>query len=251
MSLGQYQFKTFLNTLVSDELFKTEREVKDQVESKWSKSDKQNMNFAISVVGYDPFDDCGMTQTDRKYCFNILAGYCDSEGIQDDGHKIQSVVQITQSQLQCRKLDEFINAELLSVHPDENRVKHLTATKKQLLDSIAKIAQDNNLSSAYNKNSTAGANTLSNKMKEMLQIGFENAEVNLFDIKTCDAMKQISDLSNCSIMEQLTFDNNDYTEMIKEQREIILKYEDENLEIKEENRILKNQLLDLENKKKR
>lgn len=251
LQLGQYQTKTFLNTLVSDELFKTDRDVKDEVEAKWSKSDKQNMNFAINIVGYDPFDDCGMTQTDRKYCFNILAGYCDSEGIQDDGHKIQSVVQITQSQLQCRKIDEFINAELLSVRPDESRVKHLTDTKKQLLDSIAKIAKDNNLSSAYNKNSTAGINTLSNKMKEMLQIGFDNVDVNLFDIKTCAAMKQIADLSNSSIMDQLTFDSGDYTGMIKEQREMIIKYEDENLEIKEENRILKNKLLDLEQKKKR
>lgn len=250
LQLGQYQFKTFLNTLVSDELFKTNRDVKDEVEAKWSKSDKQNMNFSIGVVGYDPFDDCGMTQADRKYCFNILAGYCDSDGIQDDGHKIQSVVQITQSQLQCRKLDEFINAELLSVHPDENRIKHLTATKKQLLDSIAKIAQDNNLSSAYNKNSTAGVNTLSNKMKEMLQIGFDDAQVNLFDIKTCDAMKQIADLSNRSILEQLTFDSNDYTDMLKEQREMILKYEDENLSLQEENRILKNQILDLKTKKR-
>ncbi|MDD3383999.1 MAG: hypothetical protein PHX46_04245 [Bacilli bacterium] len=251
MSLGQYQFKTFLNTLVSDELFKTEREVKDQVESKWSKADKQNMNFAISVVGYDPFDDCGMTQADRKYCFNILAGYCDTEGIQDDGHKIQSVVQITQSQLQCRKLDEFINAELLSVHPDESRVKNLTATKKQLLDSIAKIAQDNNLSSNYNDNSKKGANTLSEKMKEMAKDNFAAIQVNLFDIKTSESMRQIADLSNQSIMEQLTLDSNDYTEMIKEQREMILKYEENQSAIEEENRMLKNKIQDLETKKKR
>lgn len=250
LQLGQYQFKTFINTLVGDELFKTEREVKEEVELKWSKSDKQNMNFAIGVVGYDPFDDCGMSQSDRKYCFNILAGYCDSEGVQDDGHKIQSVVQITQSQLQCRKIDEFINAELLSVNPDESRIKHLSTTKKQLLDSIATIAKDNNLSSAYNKNSAAGANTLSDKMREMLQVGFDDAQVNLFDIKTCEAMKQISDLSNSSIMEQLTFDDNDYTEMIKEQREMILGYEDKNSKLKEENRILKNQISELAAKKR-
>lgn len=251
LQLGQYQFKTFLNTLVSDELFKTDRDVKEEVESKWSKSDKQNMNFAISVVGYDPFDDCGMTQADRKYCFNILAGYCDAEGIRDDGHKIQSVVQITQSQLQCRKLDEFINAELLSSHPDETRVKNLADTKKKLLDSIAKIAQDNNLSSNYNDNSRKGVNTLSEKMKEMAKDNFAAIQVNLFDIKTSESIKQIANISNQSILEQLTLDANDYTEMVKEQREMILKYENRQLELEEENRNLKNKLLDLENKKKR
>lgn len=243
--------KTFLNTLMSDELKKTDDEVKQEIESKWNKSDKQNMNFVTSTVGYDPFDNCGMTDNDRKYCFNILAGYCDSDGIKDDGHKIQSVVQITQSQLQCRKLDEFINAELLSSHPDETRIKNLTTTKKQLLDSIAKIAQDNNLSSAYNDNSKKGANTLSSKMKEMYQSDFEPIKVNMFDIKTAEAMKQIADLSNQSIMEQLSFDSNDYADMIKEQREMILKYENKQLEIEEENRILKNKIQELENKKKR
>lgn len=246
----QYQYKTFLNTIVGNELGKREDEIKEERESRWSKTDKQNMNFAISVVGYDPFDNCGMTDADRKYAFNTLAGYCDSEGIQEDGHKIQSVVQITQSQLQCRKIDEFINQELLGVNPDEKRIKELSTTKKQLLDSIAKIAQDNNLSSAYNINSKQGINTLSSKLKEMLQIDFEDAKVNLFDIKTSEAMKQIADLSNRSILEQLTLDSNDYTDMIKEQREMIVKYEEDKMRLEEENRILKNELTDLKSKKK-
>lgn len=246
----QYQYKTFVNTLVDGELSKTNDEVKEEREEKWNKADKQNMNFAISIVGYDPFDNCGMTDSDRKYCFNILAGYCDTDGIQEDGHKIQSVVQITQGQLQCRKLDELINEELLKSNPEDGRIKQLTTTKKSLLDSIAKIAQDNNLSSNYNSTSKQGVNTLSSKMKEMLQSGFDQAEVNLFDIKTAEAMKQIADLSNRSIMEQLTFDANDYTEMIKEQREMIIKYEEDYSKLAEENRLIKNQLLELQSKKR-
>lgn len=246
----QFQYKCFLNSIVEQQLLKTDKEVREEVEAKWSKSDKQNMNYAISVVGYDPFDDCNMTQSDRRYCFNILAGYCDSEGIKEDGHKIQSVVQITQSQLQCRKLDELINTELLSAHADEKRVKELTATKKQLLDSITKTAQDNNLASAYNKNSSKGSNTLSAKMKEMSDDGFEAIKVNLFDIKTCGAIKQIADISNQSILEQITLDANDYTQMIKEQRELIEKYRNSSEEFEEENRMLKNKIADIERSKR-
>jgi hypothetical protein len=251
MNCKQYQYQTFANTLVNGELDKKEAEVKEEREAKWSKADKQNMNFAISVVGYDPFDNCGMTEADRKYCFNILAGYCDSEGIQEDGHKVQSVVQITQSQLQCRKIDEFINQELLGTHPDEKRISDLSATKKSLLDSIAKIAKDNNLASAYNDRSKAGRNTLTEKMKEMVSGGFESAKVNLFDINTSQAMKQIADLSNRSIMDQLTWDANDYTEIIKEQRQRILDTDSKLAEITEENRLLKNKLSELEQVKKR
>jgi len=246
----QYQYKTFVNTLVDGELTKGNKEVRDEIETKWSKADKQNMTYATSIVGYDPFDNCGMTDIDRKYCFNILAGYCDSEGIKEDGHKIQSVVQITQSQLQCRKIDEFINAELLSTNPDENRIKNLATTKKQLLDGIAKIAQDNNLASAYNKNSDSGSNTLSKKMKEIAENGYEAIKVNLFDIQTCSAIKQVADISNQSILDQLSLDSNDYVKMLTEQKELIEKYRKSSEEYEEENRMLKNKIVDIERLKK-
>ena len=251
LQLGQYQMKTFLNTLMSDELKKTDNEVKQEIESKWSSADKTNMKFVIQTVGYDPFDNCGMTDNDRKYCFNILSGYCDSKDVKEDGHKIQSVVQITQAQLQCRKLDEFINAELLSTHPDENRIKNLTSTKKQLLDGIAKIAQDNNLSSAYNKNSDAGTNTLTKKMKELEEDEYQMIKVNLFDIKTCGAIKQIADISNQSILDQLNLNDDEKLKIIADQKENLDKLHYTVDEISEENRMLKNKILDLENKKKK
>lgn len=251
LQLGQNQFRSFDVSFVNGELGKTEEEAKDEREAKWSKADKQNMNYCISVCGYDPFDNCGMTDLDRKYCFNILAGYCDSQGVAEDGHKVQSVIQIAQSQLQCRKLDEFINAELLGTHPDEKRIKELTSTKKQLLDSIAKIAQDNNISSAYNQNSKRGANTLSSKMKEIADNGFESIYVNAFDIETCEAMQQIANISTKAIMDELTFDTNDYSDMVKEQRDMILNYDKRTKELEEENRILKNKIIDFETKKKK
>lgn len=244
----QYRKMTFVNTLLDNSSIQSsDDEETDGV--RWSKSDKQNKQFVISIVGYDPFEE--LPAKDRKRCFNIMAGYCDTDGIQEDGHKIESIVQITQSLLQCEKLNELINAELLKKSPNEDKVKQLTATKKQLSDSISKIAQDNNISSAYSKTAKQGTNTLTYKEREMMQRGFEDAAVNLFDIKTCDAMKQFLDLSNQSIMEQLTFDANDYTAMIKEQRELVNKLQDENDQLKENNRLLKNQIIDLETRGKK
>ena len=223
---------------------------KSDDDTKWTKKDKQNMKYVISVVGYDPFEDFNLSEYDKKYCFNILAGYCDADGITEDGHKIQCVIQLTNLYCQCRKIDESINLELSKNDVDETKISKLTSSKTSILSSIATIAKDNNIASNYNKNSGQGKNTLSAKMKEIVADGFENMKVNLFDIDTSACMKQIADLSNQSIMEQLTFDSNEYTEMIKEQREMLIKLQNENERLEEENRILKNKVEDLENKKR-
>lgn len=224
---------------------------KDQEEDvKWTKKDKQNMKYVISTIGYDPFEDVGLSDFDRKYCFNILAAYCDTEGISEDGHKIQSVIEITMLYAQCRKITEAMNYELLKSDVDDSKISKLTSSKSSLLSSIATIAKDNNISSNYNKNSKQGKNSLSSKMKEMEENGFDAIKVNLFDIKTSEAFKQIDEISNQNIANQLTLDSSEYSDMVKEQREMILNFENEIDSLKEENRLLKNRIIDLENKKR-
>lgn len=247
---SQYQHKSFYNSINDGEIGKIPK-TKEEVETKWSKIDKTNMNFVISTVGYDPFEDCGMSDEDRKYCYNLLAGYCDIEGIKDDGHKRACCIQIVQNQLQIKKLDEEMNREFSEGMFDEDKMKKLANSKKLLQDGVAKIAQDNNISSKYNDNSKRGKNTLSQKMKEMLADGYEAVRVNLFDIKTSEAIKQIADISNKSIMEQLGFDSNDYGEMVKKQRELLVELQNKCDEIDEENRNLKNELNDLKSCKKK
>ncbi|MEG2380702.1 MAG: hypothetical protein RSB38_03275 [Oscillospiraceae bacterium] len=241
---SQYKQHTFANTLIDGELSKREEIVRHEQETgtKWSVKDKQNKNYVTSIIGYDPFDDMGMTEYDRKYCFNILSSYCDTDDIRDDGHKIQSVIELTQLQLQCKKINELFNSELMSSSPDETTIKNLSGAKSTLLASISKIAQDNNINSGSNGTSKQGKSAISCKMKDMLEDGFDAVKVSLYDINTSAAMKQIADLSNQSIMEQLTWDANEYTQMIKEQRETLLSLREIVDRLMEENRILKNQI---------
>lgn len=221
-----------------------------QEEVKWSKKDKQNMKYVISTIGYDPFEDLGLSEYDKKYCFNILAGYCDTSGISEDGHKMHSVVEMTVLYAQCRKITEEMNVEFNKDDVDDTKISKLSSSKSTLLSSISKIAQDNNISSNYNKNSKQGQDSLSSKMKEMEENGFSEIEVNLFDIKTSEAFKQIDQISNENIANQLTLDSNEYTDIIKEQREMITTYENQLDELQEENRMLKNKIIDLENRKR-
>lgn len=217
---------------------------------KWTKEDKQNMKYVISKLGYDPFRDIGLDDFDRKYCYNLLSGYFDTPGILEDGHKKQCVIEITMSYCQCRKITETLNVELLKSDSNERKIASLTSAKTSLLSSIATIAKDNNISSNYNKNSSQGQESISSMMKEMEKNGFEEIKVNLFDIKTSEAFKQIDEISNQNITNQLTLDSNEYTDIVKEQRDMIKNFELELDQLKEENRKLKNEILDLENKKR-
>lgn len=217
---------------------------------KWTKKDKQNMKYVISTIGYDPYEDVGLSDADRKYCYNILSGYCDTDGISEDGHKMQGVIEMTMLYCQCKKITEAMNVELAKEDVDDAKVSKLTSSKSSLLSSIATIAKDNNIASNYNKNSKQGQSSLASKMKEMAENGYRDIEVNLFDIKTSEAFKQIDQLSNENIANQLTLDNNDYSEIVKEQREELLSATNELEALREENRILKNKIIDLENKKR-
>ena len=223
---------------------------KPSTNTKWTKEDKQNMKYVISKLGYDPFQDIGLDDFDRKYCYNLLSGYFDTPGILEDGHKKQCVIEITMSYCQCRKITETLNVELLKSDSNEKKISSLTSAKTSLLSSIATIAKDNNISSNYNKNSSQGQESISSMMKEMEKNGFEEIKVNLFDIKTSEAFRQISEISNQNIANQLTLDTNEYSDIVKEQREMIKNFESELDQLKEENRNLKNKIIDLESTKR-
>lgn len=219
-------------------------------ETKWTKKDKQNMKYVISTIGYDPYEDVGLADADRKYCYNILAGYCDTDGISEDGHKMQGVIEMTMLYCQCKKITETLNIELAKPDPDDAKIQKLTGSKTSLLSSVATIAKDNNIASNYNKNSKQGQSSLTSKMKEMAENGYQEIAVNLFDIKTSEAFRQIDEISNTNIANQLTLDNNEYSEIVKEQREMILQYDADLAALREENRVLKNKIIDLESKKR-
>lgn len=244
LQMKQYQHKNFQTSITDGELVKTGDRSKEAAETKWSKKDKQNMNYVISTVGYDPFDNCNMSDDNRKYCYNLLAGYCDIDGIKDDSHKMIGCIQIVQNQLQIRKIDEIINPELDNPNFDDGKLKSLTESKKKLQDNIAKLAQDNNISSKYN--GKRGRNAFTQKMKDMSEDGYEPARLNLFDIKTSESLKQVAAISNQCISQQLAFDDGEYSAMVKEQREMLSELREKNEALEEENRNLKNRLSDLE-----
>ena len=61
-------------------------------------------------------------------------------------------------------------------------------------------------------------------MKEMAENGFEEIKVNIFNTKMSDAFKNIGNISNQSLFEQLNHQSDDYARMVATQREMIQEY---------------------------
>jgi hypothetical protein len=151
--------------------------------------------------------------------------------------------------LQVENTDKLINAEFKKKIIDKDIIKPLTEIKNNLTNTITKIANENGIAAKTSGKSGKGANTLTNIMKEMAENGFEEIKTNIFNIKMCETFKNISDISNKSLFEQLNYQTDDYARMVAKQREELqlLFEEKEKLEeslrlIKIENKELKQQI---------
>jgi hypothetical protein len=208
--------------------------------------DTKNEDDVIRMLGYDPFE--GEHSSDKRHLYNKLVDFLD-ESTLEDSFKLPAVIEIVKT---FNQLDK-INAALSTITSDAKQlasnvgaVNSLINAKEKMLKTALALAKDNGISVNHNNNKSKGAGTLSGIIKQLQEKGIHSAEINIYDIETGLGMKQVADISNKSIFEQLMLNENDYTEMIKEQREMIIKYEQQLSNLEEENRKIKIQLKNLE-----
>ena len=115
----------------------------------------------------------------------------------------------------------------------------MSAIQKDLSKTILDTAKDNKLTDLWSGKKTAGANSLTGTLYKLRQINLDDAQVNLFDIKTSLGMEQVAKQSARGIVENLNWGDDASMDMIKEQRILIDKYYKLYLSLKEENRKLK------------
>jgi hypothetical protein len=97
----------------------------------------------------------------------------------------------------------------------------------------------------HNKNASKGENTWTGKIKKLKDIDLRDAEVNGFDIGTCRGMQQVLEISDASILKQLRLDESEWSDMVAEQRQLLVDAQRERDVYKEVNRILLRENLDL------
>lgn len=208
-------------------------------EINYSNQDEQNKADVLRMIGYDPFE--SESKLDKKALYNKLVDFLD-ESTLEDSYKLPVVISIVKTFGQIDKIDMAISkltSDIESLTQNTGSIKSLMDAKKGLLTAITALAKDNGLSVNHNNNRSKGGNTLNGIVKKLNEIGLEAAEVNLFDIETCEAMKQIADISHRSILDQLVLDENDFAEMISEQKQMIQKLDGKVMALEEENRRLK------------
>lgn len=197
----------------------------------------------IRMLGFDPFEH--ENPRDRNQLYNRLIDFLDESAL-EDGFKLQASIEIVIGFNQVDKINQAITNitnDLDKLALNSGGIKSLIDSKKNILASLIKLAEENGISVKHNNQKSKGAGTLTGIIKTLQEKGIEEGELNLFDIETAQGMRQVADISNESIVKQLQFDENDYTNMILEQREIIQKLDDKVVKLEEENRLIKRELL--------
>lgn len=244
-----YRYKTFSDSDISSVLPQNQNSatdnqesislVSDEIELEKKTIEDKNKQDVLRMVGYDPFE--FDSPEDKRLLYNRLVDFLD-ESTLDDGFKLSAVIEIVKGYFQVDKLNNAISALTSDPNFSGGNIATLVSTKQKILTSLLSLAKDNGISVNHNNTKSKGSGTLSGIMKELKEKDFQEATVNLFDVETSMGMRQVADLSSEAIIKQLQFDENDYTEMIAEQREMLDKQQLELSKAQEENRLLKIQL---------
>ena len=206
---------------------------------------EKNRRDVIRLIGYDPFEK--EADEDKPLLYAQLIGYIDGDGNNDDMTRILDSIEIVRGYLQLQKLNDmsaraFAN---LAQTGQTGEIKNFMDTKKKVADVISQLAEQSCISQKHNKNSKKGENTWTGKIKMLKDLNLREAENNGFDIGTCRGMQQVLEISDASIMKQLALDESEWSDMVAEQRAIIVKLQSERDIYKEVNRILLRENIDL------
>ena len=237
-SLPQYSSLTFFDS-TPFEFDKNANIFESEIKLELNEEDKKNKEDVIRIIGYNPFEH--ENTIDQKYLYNTLIDYLDQDTV-DDKFKLVVCIEIVKSFNQIDKINQaltLLTADVNNIQSQTGGVKSLIEAKEKVYRSILAMAKDNGISVNHNNNKSKGGNTLNGIVKKLNEVGLSTAEINLFDLETCEAMKQIADFSNKSILDQLMFDENDYVDMLSQQRDLIKKLDDELIKVKENYRLLK------------
>lgn len=230
--------KYTMSALSADALPK-DQEIIDQFEK--NKADVKRL------LGYEPFEKERLA--DQPFLYSQLIGFLDtSEDANEDMMKTSSAITIVRGFLQGAQIDNKITQLMQDINGlDRNvaTIKQLQEMKQKLSSVISELAEQSCISQKHNKNAKKGENTWTGRIRKLKELNLREQEVNAFDIGTCEGMRQVADISNASILKQIRLDENDYTEMLAAQREMIVNLQRELEECQEKARLLLRENIDL------
>lgn len=184
---------------------------------KWTKEDKQNMKYAIEVIGYDPFED--YPDENRKFLFNSLSPYLEDDDNVDDAYKLSQILQIIKNNFQIDTCDKKMSQ--LDPLKDAESIKTLSDIKNKLVQSNDKIAKENEISVKNRSNKDAGKSTLTYLMRDLREKDFDKAEADYYDQLRSEGTRWAIEISQKAILDHCIFDENDKKEIYETQLKLI------------------------------
>ena len=254
VSMPQYNCMTFLdgdnfgkiNTNEKDDICSNIQD-KSTVNDDTLESFVQNKKDTIRLLGYDPF--AKELISDQPYLYASLIGYLDSsEDANEDRLKTSSSIEIVKSFSHIEKINDVITtlmSDIQNMEKNISTIKNLEDTKNKITNSVLNLAKDNGISLKHSVNSSKGENTWTGKVRKMKEMKLTEAETNLYDIEYSNGLQQVAEISDAAIIKQIRLDENDYNDMIIQQRELINKYKKKAEDNEEKARILLKENYDL------
>ena len=238
------QFKTRI--VYDDE--KTEKQLVEENAGKDSyDSFQKNKEDVVRLIGYDPFE-TEMPQ-DQVILYSQLIGMLDSsEDANEDMLRVSAAISIARGFLQIQKIDNTLVSLMGNINlvaDNSSTIKSLQDCKAKITSSIQTMAAENCLSLKNNKSSKAGNNSWTGNIKKIKDLNLREGQLNGFDMATCKAMEQIKENSDAAMLKQISLDESEYSDVIKDLRETNSLLRKQRDSYKEMNRILLRENIDL------
>ena len=228
-------------------IYDDEKTVENQISSEYIDDYEQNKKDVTKLLGYDPFEIEAIS--DQPFLYSQLLGLLDAGGEEnDDMMRNSSCITIVRGFLQSSKIDNSI-AKLMSdinnIDKNSATIKSLQDSKQKIMSMITSLAAESCISLKNNKNAKKGENTWTGKTKKIKELDLREGRVNGFDMETCKAMRQVMDNSHHSILQELKLDESDWSDMVADQRDMIVNLQKQLDQYTEISRILLSENLDL------
>lgn len=253
VAMGQYVTETYFDSdfykehIIYDDELSEEQKLKKQAGTENLDEFTKNKKDVTRLLGYDPFDSEAIS--DQPFLYSQLIGLIDAGGDEnDDMMRNSSCISIVRGFLQAQKIDNTIAhlmSDIKNIQRNSATIKSLQDSKKNITGQITSLAAQSCISLKHNKNSKKGENTWTGKLKKIKDLDLRQGRMNGFDIETAKAMRQVMDLSNASILQQLRLDESEWADMVAEQREMVTKLQQDLDKYIEISRILLSENLDL------
>ena len=212
---------------------------------------RRNREDVIRIVGADPFSN--YPPEDASELYASLLDFLD-EDVDPPRFLLNIYIEIVKNFYLLDKLNEEM---LIQTSDSENlfanakQIKTLNDTKKDIQNTINKIAADNQISLKTARDRGDKTKKFTYIISRLMEYeDLDDVKSNVFDIKTSKAMAEVEKQSFGNMISQLNIEENDYINVLANQRDRITELENELLKKKKKNRAKTKRISKLEERLK-